>query len=906
MLTNFLLDANPTIVAISETWLNSQYTDGMVVGYLPYSLVRVDRNRVGGGVAILLRDHICYTLVHTLNKKCSGVIIDAHFCSDVIRIIVIYRPPNTLVSECDELYGFIELGLSTDKHTILVGDFNLPTTHHRYQHYENLFRMHDLGQHIREATCGENTLDYLLTNHDLVVVNVELIPPFGSSDHSGFRFSFTATTEKRNLAVPFPDFKSADFILMKQRFSTLNWELILSGFDSIDELYAKFCQSVIEVMSVTVPVKIKAPQFRSYPAHINRLKTKRDELYQRLKGDITLLWEFKQISKRLLKSVQKFEKRKEEKFLENLTNKKLFSFIKNKFAKRSGDNSLVLLGQDPVISSQDRCELLAKHFASVFVENYDTVPNFEHITPAILGNFLIFPHHVLQASKNLKSSCSITSDGIPQIVFKKCIFELSTPLAHIFNFSLALGKVPILWKKAVVTAIPKIKNANLPKDFRPISLLPTPSKIMEKIIKYQLDNHIARFDILPQTQYGFRSGSNINDLMIKCVHDWSRALSSHFMIDVVYADISKAFDKVNHRKLLAQLRRIGIGGNLLLWFESYFCERQFCVKIDGSISRFYSAPSGVPQGAVLSPILFNIYVCDILRWNPLPRDVKVFQFADDIKIYTVFDINDCFTKSEHLQQAMNHISDYLFSLNLDFNPQKSHVLHMGPGNPKMLYHVNYYFVQGIDKGSVRDLGVIIDPKMTFRAHIESIVERSRKVSFQILKLFKTTNEKLLIRLFNCYVRPILEFGSPIWSPHHESQKLKIEKILKTYTRIVWHKSHPNERQRPNYSDRLQLYNQHSLTDRRLLLDALYLRKVMNNLSNCRFSDIFILQATRGRVLSFKIFRPNFGAMAYTQSFPSRVIPLLEDAEFRNILSSSHNAFQNAFLENITHFKLITS
>lgn len=298
--------------------------------------------------------------------------------------------------------------------------------------------------------------------------------------------------------------------------------------------------------------------------------------------------------------------------------------VETEFTVKTSSSALIIERSIPVTDTMEKCELLAKHFAGVFSDNFDVMEDTESFTTRNLSNFLIFPHEIIHVSKNLKNSCSLTSDGLPQILFKKCIVELSTPLAHIFNYSMQLGQVPSVWKQAIITAIPKVKNASTPKEFRPISLLPIPSKLMEKVIKMKMDAHIERYNILPDTQYGFRSKSSINDLMIKCVTDWSHSLSRGLNIDVVYADISKTFDKVNHKKVISQLKRIGIGGQLLKWLTSYFCDRKFCVKLDGSISEYYPAPSGVPQGAVLSPLLFNIYIRDILTWKPLPRNVRVY------------------------------------------------------------------------------------------------------------------------------------------------------------------------------------------------------------------------------------------------------------------------------------------
>ncbi|EYC02459.1 hypothetical protein Y032_0100g3316 [Ancylostoma ceylanicum] len=309
--------------------------------------------------------------------------------------------------------------------------------------------------------------------------------------------------------------------------------------------------------------------------------------------------------------------------------KLLYSYLRSKMKSSTRLPSLVDQSGASFISDAEKANALAAHFASVFSPDHTcSIPDFQDV-PSIIhrcNDVRFDPVEVSRFLRSLKPSITETFDGIPQIVYKKCASSLSTLLAHIFNISMLLGEVPGIWKEAIITAISKSPGTNLLSDFRPISLLPTPVKVMEKIIREKLLSLFQRFYSIPLEQHGFTVGASTVTNLLDSVYDWVSARNRGESVDVIYIDLSKAFDKVCHSKLIARLQHLGIHGRLLDWLCSYFHKRNMTVKVRHQYSTKFPCSSGVPQGGALSPLLFLVYTLDlpnILKSSPPQKNPDV-------------------------------------------------------------------------------------------------------------------------------------------------------------------------------------------------------------------------------------------------------------------------------------------
>jgi hypothetical protein len=312
--------------------------------------------------------------------------------------------------------------------------------------------------------------------------------------------------------------------------------------------------------------------------------------------------------------------------------------------------------------------------------------------------------------------------------------------------------------------------------------------------------------------------------LIECVNDWTLALNSRHSVDCVYIDFAKAFDSVVHTKLCAKLIYFGIKGKLLNWITAFLSYRTQQVKVGGKLSGIVDVISGVPQGSVLGPLLFLIFINDLVDVFDSKLNVKLF--ADDVKIYVV--LNDI-GSSSLLQSGLDKLSVWANGWQLQISIPKCSVLHMGNNSIVINYNINGNVLPNVT--AMRDLGVTIDCDLRFKQHINNIVAKAHQRACLILRCFKSRNVDILFRAFIVYVRPLLEYCASVWSPCYIADILKIESVQRRFTKrlkAMWFKP---------YCARLNILKSDSLQVRRLKADLTMMFKILNGLVDIS-SNIF--------------------------------------------------------------------
>ena len=292
-----------------------------------------------------------------------------------------------------------------------------------------------------------------------------------------------------------------------------------------------------------------------------------------------------------------------------------------------------------------------------------------------------------------------------------CLFHYPPFLGHLLTSALSTE-----WKQSII--IPKFKKGSPtdPSNYRPISLTCTCSKILESIISNQLTNYLLEHNLITRHQHGFLKRHSTSTNLIESLHDWSISLANNNSINIAYIDYKSAFDCISHPKFLIKLTSYGIKGNLYHWIAAFLSHRSQSVKINSSLSTPCLVTSGVPQGSVLGPLLFNLYVNDVT--DHIDQSATAQLFADDIKLYTYFSN----ISPSMLQSQLDIIQAWSTLWQLRISYPKCSILTIGPHQQTNIFQIDLKQISSVDH--VCDLGITIDSKLKFQRHIHTIISRA--------------------------------------------------------------------------------------------------------------------------------------------------------------------------------------
>jgi hypothetical protein len=440
----------------------------------------------------------------------------------------------------------------------------------------------------------------------------------------------------------------------------------------------------------------------------------------------------------------------------------------------------------------------------------------------ILNDIIVNPDLVLKYLSNINTNQSAGVDGIHPLLVSKCRNNLSVPLSIVFYRSLREGCFPSRWKDALITPIFKSGKHEDVANYRPISKLCTFAKIFEHVVQDQLNSSIRPYII--EAQHGFVQGRSTSTNLIVFTDYVLDGLERGGQVDAVYTDYSKAFDRVNHSTLLLKLDNLGICGDLFRWFSSYISNRRQAVVVGGHRSDWMGIPSGVPQGSILGPTLFNIYINDI---NKCFTFSKFILYADDMKVYSrVQSIDDCMS----LQRDLDRLTDYCSVNFLYLNVDKCNTIRFTRGKDPIKYHYKLGDSELKVVDEVKDLGVVLDDGLTFRGHYERIISRASRMLGFISRVTKPLRSPEVVKtLYTSYVRSILEYCSPVWCPHFGVHIDRIERIQHRTLRMLNYLSY---KRWDTYGEAERCHGLQPLSVRRRIADQVLLYKIVNSTIDC--------------------------------------------------------------------------
>ena len=533
-------------------------------------------------------------------------------------------------------------------------------------------------------------------------------------------------------------------------------------------------------------------------------------------------------------------------------------------------------------NNKNKADMLNNFFSSVFtVEDLNNIPDTtpgEKSNNCFISDIIVTEHAVRDKLLKLKINKSPGPDKLFPLLLFILSEELALPITILFNKSLETGVLPSAWKHAEVTPIFKKGSKVSPNNYRPVSLTSILCKTLESFVRDSIQEHMESLNLYTDCQHGFRTGRSCVSQLLEVFNDFSKFSDSNDPFDVIYLDFAKAFDTVPHERLLRKMSAYGIGGNILKWTRAFLSDRTQQVRVKNDYSKISKVTSGIPQGSILGPILFTIFI------NDLPESISTICkiFADDTKIYDY-----CYHKN-NIQKDLYTLQDWTEKWQLYFNNDKCKCLHYGRNNPNHDYNFLTNNRPNIiqDSNSEKDLGVTFDLNLNFDLHINDITKKANQVLGLIKRNFKYMDNKTFILLYKSLVRPILEYGAPIWSPHLLRQSRLIEDIQRRATKLLPEMAHLS------YEERLQKLQLPSLKFRRLRGDLIQLYNMVHDEDSFNFNKFFTFaknQGTRGHNFKLYIHPCNKNVRKYSFSF-----------RCTNIWNNLSNPTVNAF--NVDHFK----
>ena len=424
---------------------------------------------------------------------------------------------------------------------------------------------------------------------------------------------------------------------------------------------------------------------------------------------------------------------------------------------------------------------------------------------------------------------SATSEGeIPARILKACKKPLAQALLILWRSSFDTGAIPLTYKEQFITPVYKKGNKIDPANYRPISLTSHVIKIFERIVRKNLVEYLEKNNLFSSKQHGFRKGRSCLTQLLQHMDYLLENFLDNSETDVIYLDYAKAFDKVDHSILLNKIKAYGISGKLYEWIKQFLCGRTQTVVVDGKKSMSMPVISGVPQGTVLGPILFLLYVNDM---DMNIKHSKINSFADDTRISKrISTMDDC----SLLQEDLEYVIEWSKENNMMLHEDKFELLSYRTPASKttaealpFMAEVNSYTTSNgttLERSSlVRDLGVNMSEELSWSPHINMMVDQARQIASWVLGVFKERSKPVMIQLYKSLVRSRVEYCCPLWNPTKIADIKAIESIQRHFTRRI------SGIKNMNYWERLKELRLSSLQRRRERYTIIHVWKILHGI-----------------------------------------------------------------------------
>ena len=791
------------IAVFSESWLKPHVSNDEIAirNFLPP--FRNDRlGRPGGGVLIYARD----TLLCPRRRDIEIIGLEAVWVEVTIQskkflIGGMYRPPGSTSAYFNLILESIDRAFNTNIPDIIItGDFNYNMLPNNKNKINDLLQQFNLHQMITDATHFTETsatlIDLMIVRNTNNVLTSGVDDPF-LANHIRYHCPvFIILKFVRPRVKPYKrkiwNYKKADFGKYRQ---------LLSEHDLVNKIRNTepdtstiiISDAIFDAADKSIPNKIVNIYPNDYPwitSYIKYQIRKRKRLYNKFKQTNMLhVWnKFKITRNKVIGLIRKskrdyFDKLEYQLNNENLNSKLFWKTSKQLLKLEKSQQNIPTLILDNEIAETDlqKANMLNKYFSSQSTvdDNNKNLPLPKNHTQDRLELFEISPQTVKDVLSSLNVSKSCGPDLMSPRLLKEAATILAEPYSVLFTSSLRLGHYPSPWKDGNITALHKKDDRSLPSNYRPISLLCQAGKAMERCVHKELFNYINDKKLLTPFQSGFVPGDSTTFQLLHTYHTFCEAVDSGKEVRVVFCDISKAFDRVWHMGLIHKLRDMGCSEEVLKWFSSYLTNRRQRVVNNGQTSEWTFVKAGVPQGSILGPLLFLIYINDIV----IELHASVRLFADDTSLYIIVEnpITAAFTLSDDLNFISTWASDWLVRFNATKTLSIILSLLKNPPLHPTLYMNNTPIAT---TASHKHLGLTFSNNCSWNEHINNIT----KTAYSRLNLLRAlkfkVNRNALEKMYISFIRPLLEYSDSVWDNASTESKKQLEAVHNEAARII--------------------------------------------------------------------------------------------------------------------------
>ena len=538
-----------------------------------------------------------------------------------------------------------------------------------------------LHQCVKDKTRGKNILDLVLVYEKNFVYRVGQMAPLAKSDHNILNILLNVTVRNTSRQIKCYSYNKANYNILECMMNEVNWEDKIET-NSVNEVW-ELVKNTLNIFKENSIPKFNKSANSVVPwlnAKLKVLIKKRNNLFKRFKKSGQSYSKMKYINARnyVTKRIRLEKKNYETSIIKRSRNnrKVFYTYVASKNRKNCSKRIGPLIDQlgRTVVEDQEVASLLNEYFATVFtkklIDNVKLDKMEVNSEEGSLQNIIITDTEVLKAISEFKEHKSPGIDGITSTYALKTKEILAKPLGLLYNSSIDKNEIPKDWKKANISPIFKKGEKSNVENYRPVGLTAFYGKVLEKIIKSHIEIFFLETNFVKNSQHGFMKGRSCLSNLLICQNSIVSMIDEGSPVDVIYLDFQKAFDKVPHERLMYKIRDARIGGKIADWLENWLVGRTQRVGINGVYSEWAEVTSGVPQGSILGPLLFTIYIND-LETNVINNLLK---FADDTKLWGRAE-----TMQERisLQKDLDVLGEWAITNQMPFNVSKCKVLHIG-------------------------------------------------------------------------------------------------------------------------------------------------------------------------------------------------------------------------------------